>query len=74
MKAFLFVKAYLCLKGCERSKLQSNVFQAKHDRCDPDLSKNARNSPSMMNDYLHGSGYEPIDVNELRRRVPALTG
>ena len=28
----------------------------------------------MMNGYLHGSGYEPIDVNELRRRVPALTG
>ena len=23
----------------------------------------------MMNGYLHGSGYEPIDVNELRRRV-----
>ena len=28
----------------------------------------------MMNGYLHGSSYSPIDVAELRRRVPALTG
>ena len=28
----------------------------------------------MMNGHLHGSTYEPIGVDELRRRVPALTG
>ena len=28
----------------------------------------------MMNGYLHGSSYTPIDVDELRRRIPPLTG
>ena len=70
-----FVKSVSLFEGLAED-LNFNLMYSKRSMIDvvqtyPKMREIRRR---MMNGYLHGSSYAPIDVTELRRRVPPLTG
>ena len=70
-----FVKSVSLFEGLAKD-LNFNLMYSKRSMIDvvqtyPKMREIRRR---MMNGYLHGSSYSSIDVAELRRRVPPLTG
>jgi sarcosine oxidase subunit beta len=70
-----YVKSVSLFEGLTR-ELNINLMYSKRTMIDvvqtsPKLREIRRR---MLNGALHGSTYEPISVEELRRRVPPLTG
>ena len=70
-----YVKTVQLYEGLTR-ELNYNLMYSKRSMIDvvqtwPKLREIRRR---MLNGHLHGSVYERIDVDELRRRVPPLTG
>jgi sarcosine oxidase subunit beta len=70
-----YVKSVSLFEGLTR-ELNINLMYSKRTMIDvvqtsPKLREIRRR---MLNGALHGSTYEPISVEELRRRIPPLTG
>ena len=70
-----YVKSVALYEGLTR-ELNYNLMYSKRSMIDvvqtyPKLREIKRR---MMNGALHGSNYQRIDVTELRRRIPPLTG
>jgi sarcosine oxidase subunit beta len=70
-----YVKSVALFEGLTR-ELNINLMYSKRTMIDvvqtsPKLREIRRR---MLNGALHGSTYEPISVDELRRRIPPLTG